>query len=870
MQIFSCFGSNQINTAKNTANRRRCVFAFVFAVVSTFSIDAQAYREGVDLISLHYDFAPDRDDAHASVSAMTLTDTLNIQPLVVTGTTGDGNRSRYIADAVRFQNVVWGINGHVPAMERWDEAVSTVANIWTDVIDRGGKVFVAEGGQSDFTADVIRLLINNGNYNRNDVEVIQHSIWNEEQSSQQDLNFVRQNTVYLKIEDGNGANATADLNQKSNNFLQWASNRNNSNKWDEAFNFLNPDNKLDFSDTVELLHILDIGLDQISSPDTFSNYIDSINVDGHSGTVINVARDNTNNDTSLIVVEAESYLSKDAGWTVNTAHGGGSGTYLELLPDTRVTHSDPLIPGQNFWDRPGDGPTVIYNIDFPAPGDYLVEVSAYSTGSEDNGIHVGINGSWSASGARMQWCTGKNQWTWSSAQRTSSNHCGEPGTISINVPRAGMNQVMFSAREDGFEFDQFRLTALGNIEFSNNSAANSDIAQPASGTPQSTIDNIVSMPGNVAIDSDESVNPLPLDAETVNLNPFDLNVENEQCMVSAEKLGTARALYARHCPSLPRIDCDPQNGLWYCASYQIGSDSPSNISGSSLPTVSTDKSVSIAVPTNEGISQQDQNENALAVENPLVPPELLPADITDLILITGELNTLGTSTLTDNDLDNQNPRVFAFTRAGWKVAELYQSWDGDHPGTGSPENTSNRHNNFALHFGKRLVELDENIVVGFVLVSEPGEGIEHWDPGNAGLLRLQQKAFEAINELPHKTSIDGVLWHQGETDWKLEGTSDPDVVQPAETNYYPNKLKALVNNLRLESWFNESRPFICGETLRAAVNDHLNGLNSDSDPKTACVSATDLSEISEGSNRFDAHSLRVLGQRYAEVYFLNR
>ena len=36
----------------------------------------------------------------------------------------------------------------------------------------------------------------------------------------------------------------------------------------------------------------------------------------------------------------------------------------------------------------------------------------------------------SESGERMQWCKGKNKWTWSSAQRVEENHCGTPQTIS--------------------------------------------------------------------------------------------------------------------------------------------------------------------------------------------------------------------------------------------------------------------------------------------------------------------------------------------------------------------------------------------------------------------------------------------------------
>jgi hypothetical protein len=132
--------------------------------------------------------------------------------------------------------------------------------------------------------------------------------------------------------------------------------------------------------------------------------------------------------------------------------------YIEVLPDTRRTHADKLVQGENFSNTPGVMAVLHYPIRFRTPGRYHVWVRAYSTGSEDNGIHVGLNGEWPESGQRMQWCEGKNAWTWASAQRTQKNHCGEPGKIWLDIPSAGVHTVSFSMREDGFEFDQFLLT----------------------------------------------------------------------------------------------------------------------------------------------------------------------------------------------------------------------------------------------------------------------------------------------------------------------------------------------------------------------------------------------------------------------------
>ncbi len=177
-----------------------------------------------------------------------------------------------------------------------------------------------------------------------------------------------------------------------------------------------------------------------------------------------------------VKVEAENYSSKHPDWRLfsnssnpninpdpDGSHAGSASgrAYMELLPDTRVTHSDPLN-SSNFWNVGGAGPSMSYNVNIPEAGRYIVFAKAFSTGTEDNGIHVGLNNTNPESGQRMQWCTGKNKWTWSSAQRTASNHCGVARAIYLDFSFAGANTVTFSAREDGFELDQFILLKTNN------------------------------------------------------------------------------------------------------------------------------------------------------------------------------------------------------------------------------------------------------------------------------------------------------------------------------------------------------------------------------------------------------------------------
>ena len=138
--------------------------------------------------------------------------------------------------------------------------------------------------------------------------------------------------------------------------------------------------------------------------------------------------------------------------------GASNSAYLELLPDTRVTHSDSLVHGENFSNEPGKMAIAHYKVRINNPGRYYAWVRAFSTGGEDNGVHVGLNGNWPAHGQRMQWCEGKNEWTWASRQRTKEVHCGVAKEIYFDIAERGVHDIQFSMREDGFEFDKFILT----------------------------------------------------------------------------------------------------------------------------------------------------------------------------------------------------------------------------------------------------------------------------------------------------------------------------------------------------------------------------------------------------------------------------
>ncbi|MBC7783741.1 MAG: hypothetical protein H7144_07865 [Burkholderiales bacterium] len=178
----------------------------------------------------------------------------------------------------------------------------------------------------------------------------------------------------------------------------------------------------------------------------------------------------------IVAFEAEQFVKQEhttqRAWRLTTADavpeiqpdgdgphvaGASGGAYLEILPDTRRTNADKLVAGENFTNEPGTMAVLSYRVRFTTPGRYHVWARVYSTGGEDNGLHVGLDGQWPESGRRWQTIK-KNAWEWDSRQRTDAVHVGVPGQLYLDIPTPGEHVVQIAMREDGFELDKLLLT----------------------------------------------------------------------------------------------------------------------------------------------------------------------------------------------------------------------------------------------------------------------------------------------------------------------------------------------------------------------------------------------------------------------------
>ncbi len=273
-------------------------------------------------------------------------------------------------------------------------------------------------------------------------------------------------------------------------------------------------------------------------------------------------------------------------------------------------------------------------------------------------------------------------------------------------------------------------------------------------------------------------------------------------------------------------------------------------------------------------------ENGESCIAPSLPEQVVEASIDEInhvVVVTGQSNVEAPETAFDPVLDQPHRRVFAFTDSGWQIADLHQVWDENaHPGNHSlTDPTRSPNNNFGFHYGKSLASFDKTKVPAFIVLAAPGKGISNWDYNSPFYEKMRNKITSALEQIPHRNTIDVMLWHQGESDWLFEGTSDPfaTVYNDKETSeykiYYKLKLDEVIANFRSEPWAAPDLPFICGETrIAEGVNRHLAALNNNGDENSACVATSDLpfTPTDPTGNHFSAAGLRELGRRYMQKY----
>lgn len=156
-----------------------------------------------DLFLPQFDSKTDVDDVHSIAGVATVLSDPRFAPVryhAVAGAYGI-QEGAYVPSPALFA-AAFGDHWSDAHQQR-DAALEKVTGLAAETLRRGGSIWVAEAGQSDFTADWVARLEALG-LPTDRVHVFQHSDWNESVTSAEKLARVQATTTYHKIGDGNG------------------------------------------------------------------------------------------------------------------------------------------------------------------------------------------------------------------------------------------------------------------------------------------------------------------------------------------------------------------------------------------------------------------------------------------------------------------------------------------------------------------------------------------------------------------------------------------------------------------------------------------------------------------------------------------
>ncbi|MGJ8672723.1 hypothetical protein [Rubritalea sp.] len=280
----------------------------ILLTIANMANGQEKFNKKTDLFIAQFDNLPDNDDVHSQAALGSILSHPNFEDInyfCAAGAWGNQWNNRqsskwtYVNSNPLFDlafgkqakstdsddalKIAKWVDAHGPtdSKERTDNlnfAAEVIKDKAKPILTSGGKVWVMEAGQSDLTADWIAMLIADGVTNtKTNVIIVQHSIWNEKMTTPADLDFVKENTHYVQLDDGNSpygkgrdrGDETPNYKDESSDFIIEAVSDSNPNAhtrslWKKAqelaatTNYKGPISKggVDFSDTVEGMWIL--------------------------------------------------------------------------------------------------------------------------------------------------------------------------------------------------------------------------------------------------------------------------------------------------------------------------------------------------------------------------------------------------------------------------------------------------------------------------------------------------------------------------------------------------------------------------------------------------------------------------------------
>lgn len=264
-------------------------FLLVTSMVMSLSAEhntiRQKFNPDKDLLLVHFDCKTDVDDLHTVAALATLMSNKDFSEInyhAVAGTYGI-QEGLYVPPNPLFE-LAFDENW-TDAHENVDAAVAQVMNLVQKTLADNGDIWIADAGQSDFSAALVQVLQAEDPKIKTTkrIHIVQHSDWNEKVTAPEKLQFVKENTDYHKIPDGNSVgNGTPGFRDPGFNYWKekvkdpqltaiWELSTQISDHYNGKDGRYNNEaiaaGGLDFSDLSEVCYIL--GLEDIKDADEF-------------------------------------------------------------------------------------------------------------------------------------------------------------------------------------------------------------------------------------------------------------------------------------------------------------------------------------------------------------------------------------------------------------------------------------------------------------------------------------------------------------------------------------------------------------------------------------------------------------------------
>ncbi|WP_319371950.1 sialate O-acetylesterase [uncultured Ilyobacter sp.] len=222
-----------------------------------------------------------------------------------------------------------------------------------------------------------------------------------------------------------------------------------------------------------------------------------------------------------------------------------------------------------------------------------------------------------------------------------------------------------------------------------------------------------------------------------------------------------------------------------------------------------------------------------------------------VFLLTGQSNMAGRDVPIFSVMPN-NVKAWGWSANDWVEMDTLNTNNWRHPYTPNPAETEQ--DSLGIYFAQTVANAFPKNKIRIIHVAQGGQSIDRWY-NKAELWTIGDAKIKEVIQNLYTNKIAGILWHQGEADYQMDGAT------------YLNKLLSVISDYRGEAYCDNDTPFITGELLdyRGEMNTQLETFSYDYLLKNSFIEC-DQSEKLEDNLHFNHDGLVTMGTRYADKY----